>query len=814
MPAPRSPLFRLATAALVSAAVITCAPSPVEARVAAPTSAASASADATLDWTGEWIGRDNPDAWPDNGQQNPAPLLRKSFEVDKKVTAATLSVVGLGFYEAWINGHRVGRQVLDPAPTVYDKTAYSRTFDVTDSLRRGANVIGAELGRGYFGVPGIEGDSFNYDDARWRSEPRLLAQLDVRFADGTTQRIITDGTWKIADSGTRDNYYLGETQDARQESRAWRSVHFDDTAWSAASVQTAPTQHIVPATQPPMEVTGTLRSVHVTKLADGSRVYDFGRHLAGWARISGHATAGTSVRMVYGEQLNEDGSVHQYQADQDAGARHVDGYTFAGGKGREAWEPSFTRHGFRYVQVTASAPVDGLRIEARLVHNAVRATGAFTSASPLLNQIHANQRRSLLDNMANLPTDTPWRDRQGWTADAYLFLDSAALNFDVEDFYTDWLRTFRDSQQPDGSLPIIAPDPGSIPVFNDPSWSGTLVLDVWDLYQHYGDTGVLTDNYATMAKWMDLMDTTVAATGDIYTGFSFGDWASPGAEAAGQALFAPEASDLTATADLYQEARTLARIARSLGHDEDATRYGALADRIKAAFNDRFFDEDTNTYGTTGNPFVGGGDPGYRQTSNVIPLAYGLVPEEKAEAVLAQLVKDIKSHGDDLGTGSIGTKQLLPVLTRMGRGQLAYRLATQTDYPSWGNWVRNGATTSWETWSITSPGQSMNHAFLGTVDDWFFQDLAGIKPAAPGYARVRIDPLFPRGLAHASASITTPRGPVSVRWHRTTNGVKLTVHVPRGVQTDLRLPATADAGETGHGRTLSLGGGVHTFRVS
>jgi alpha-L-rhamnosidase len=368
-----------------------------------------------------------------------------------------------------------------------------------------------------------------------------------------------------------------------------------------------------------------------------------------------------------------------------------------------------------------------------------------------------------------------------------------------------------------------------LPFYNDPSWGGTVVLDVWDLYQHYGNKAVLSDNYSMLAKWMDLMDTTVAATGDIYSGFSFGDWAAPGAEKNGSSLFAPESPNLSTTADLFQEATTLSRIAESLGRSADAAHFLSFADRLRAAFNTRFFHPETNTYGTTGNPLTGNAanDPGYRQTSNVLPLAYGLVPAGHERAVVRNLVADITTRGNDLNTGASGTKHLLPVLTQYGYGRLAYKLANQTDYPSWGNWVKNGATSSWETWAITTPDQSMNHAFLGTVDDWFYQDLAGIQATRPGYARLLISPMFPTGLHHLAASVRSPRGKIAVRWTRQNGHLRVTIQVPRGVPTTVRLPLSAtvskehgpsntDTGRGGHydNRTAHMRGGTHTFVVS
>jgi alpha-L-rhamnosidase len=621
--------------------------------------------------------------------------------------------------------------------------------------------------------------------------------------------VVSDGTWKIADSGTHDNYYLGENYDARRQDPNWSKPGFDDSSWQQAPVQPAPTKTVVPALAQAMKVTETLKPVRVTGLSNGSKVYDFGRDTAGWGRISVSGRAGTTVRMVYGEQLNSDGSVSQFDAAQDPGV-HVDTYTLDGTKS-QMWEPSFTRHGFHYIQVSSTAPLSSFSIRARVVHNAVDSTGSFSSSNALLNAIHQNQRTTILNNLANIPTDTPWRDRQGWTADAYLNMSSADLNFGMKSFYEDWLRTYRDTQQADGSVPVIVPFPGGFWPSNDPSWSGTYVLDTWELYQHYGDRSFLSDNYDAMTKWMDLMASSIAHDGDIYTGFSFGDWSSPGTEKNGSLLASPENPDLTATANLYHEARTLAGIARVLGHAADAATYDGLADHIKTAFNAKFFDPKTNTYASGGNPFFKpSGTPGYRQTSNLVPLAYGLVPDGRRQAVLANLVDDIRSRGNHLNTGSIGTKLLLPTLTANGQSALAYALATQTTYPSWGYWVKSGATTSWETWSITDPTQSMDHPFLGTVEDWLYQDLAGIQPAAPGYAKVLVAPVVPQGLHQVLANVGTPRGEVCVTWVNEHGRLTVTVQSPQGTPTEVRL--SLPGGD--RTRTYEFAGGTHTILVS
>jgi hypothetical protein len=773
------------------------------------------------DWTATWIGRDNPATTPALGEQPRAPLLRKQFALNGAITRARLRIVGLGYYVAYINGRRIGSQVLDPPPTAFDQTALYATHDVTDLLRRGDNAIGVMLGRGYFSAPAssaaIAGfDLFQLGNATWHSEPRLLAQLDVTYEDGTTARVVSDGTWAMADGPIIDSAWEGEHYDARLEQPGWSDTGFDISGWTPAPEQPAPTRKVLAMAMEPIEIVETLSPVSTATPAPGVTVYDFGRTIAGWAQLSTKGDIGTKITLTYGETLNPDGTVATL-----GDLVHVDSYTLAGRDG-ESWEPSFARHGFRFVQVFA-APLEpaSVTVQARVNHTAVASAGSFESDNELLNALHGNQRASLLANLWGFPTDTPWRDRMGWTADAWLYLDSAAFNFGVQRLYAQWLRTYRESQSSEGALPVVAPVGALVPPFkNDPSWSGTIILTVWGLYQHYGDMRVLADNYDAMVRWMDLMAATIASNGYLPRGFSFGDWASPGSEADGAtALFPPEGSSLTAAADLFQETRTLARIAAALDHPADVKKYDELADKIRIAFNAKFFDSAAGDYET-------GTGTGYRQTSNLMPLAYGLVPADREAEVYANLVADIRSRENHLDTGAIGTKQLLPVLTEHGDGELAYALATQTTYPSWGYWLDEGATSSWETWSHTGPMQSQNHPFLGTFDDWLYKYLAGIQAAEPGYAAVRIKPFIPIGLTRASASIETPHGVLVSEWRRSERALELTVTIPGNTSGEVHVPASPgdDVSVTGDSgpqllrreddyAIFAAGNGKHVFTV-
>ena len=726
-----------------------------------------------------WLGRDLPAKPATFGTQAAAPLLRRAFEMPSGVKSAVLRIAAYGYYSAEINGKPVSAAVLDPPPSQFDRTIFSRSIDVTALLRSGKNAIGFMLGRSY--VSGIAGPG-----APWILEPRLLAQLDVTHADGRIEHLVTDGLWKMADSPIHDWMYFGEDYDARAEKPGWSSPEYDAREWHSGPVQKAPTASITPATVPAVVVTDTFLPSKTSTLAPGSTLYDFGKITAGWARIRVRGRAGTRLEISYGQQLNKDGTVYlalPWGTTDPKMRQHVDHYTLKGG-GVETWEPRFTRHGFQFVQVQVQeGTLDDLAIEARECHTPVESTGAFTCSNPVINKLHENQRRSLLLNHWGFPTDTSWRDRQGWTADTALYLDSGILNFaGLKTLYTDWLHTLRDTQQADGSIAAFAPNTLGFPAFNDPSWGGMIVMIPWELYQHLGDKSILAENYPAMTRWMNLMDGKIAAKGNLYDGFSFGDHGPVGAEKSGTMDIGNiEGPDITRNAHLYHEARTLAQIARLMDRKADAIRYDAMADRILPAFNARYFDPKANTYQTPKHV-------GYRQTSNLLPLAFDMVPEGHREAVFANLVADVEARGRHLNTGSLGTKLILPVLTRFGRADLAYALLAQTSYPSWGFWITQGATTSWEVWSIGGLDQTLDHPFLGTFDEWLYQGLAGIQAAAPGYAKVRLSPLLPRELEHLSATITTPRGTVRSSWRRQGDRTVYEATLPAGGASELILP--------------------------
>ncbi|MDX2649694.1 family 78 glycoside hydrolase catalytic domain [Streptomyces sp. PA03-1a] len=735
----------------------------------------------------------------------PETLLRDEFTAKKHVASARAHIAGLGYNKLYLNGRRIGDRELEPGFTVYDKTVLYSTYDVTDALRTGGNAIGVSLGRGFYAMT----DPDEWKASPWWGEPKLKLELDITYTDGTHQQVVSDDSWKVSDGPTTtQSLWFGEAYDARLEQSGWNGAGFDDGTWRRALTVDGPKGTLRSESFPPVKVTDHLKAEHTSTPADGTHVYDYGSPTAGWARIGVQGPAGATVTVTYGEKLRADGTVDNTGAF-GLGLQKYS-YTLKG-DGVEHYQPSYSYAGFRYAQVVVPQGVALRSVDGMRVHTAVASTGDFTSSSDLLNRYQDAQADTILNNLHSIPTDTPMYEKRPYTADGFLYADSAIANFDMQNFYDSWLRSHRDDQNDDGSIGPTVPTTESGKQVKDPIWSASFILGAWDLYWYYGDTKAVADNYDGMKAWLEHYEHDIAGTGGIYTGFSYGDWLSP------EGANAPEGTRLSGTAYIYLTATRLATMAKALGHDADARHFRAFATQVKDTFNATFYDQDKEAY-------YDDEAAGYRQTSNLLPLSFGLVPEEHRRAVVDNLVEDIHARGDHLDTGALGTKALLPVLTDAGHADLAYTVATNPTYPGWGYWFEGlGATTMWEEWNANS--RSHDHAFMGTVDDWLYQDVAGIEPAAPGYTKVTISPHAVGDLTHASAHVESPLGRIASSWTRSHGRFTLRVDVPVGATAEVLVPvsggqtvhapAAAAAGERSGGTArFTVGPGTHLFRVT
>ena len=765
----------------------------------------------TRDWSGaQWI----------TGDDSPvAPLLRAAFRVAKPVAQARLYISAAGYYVASINGHRVGDAVLDPGFTAYNKRVLYSTYDVTAMISRGTNVLGAVLGRGFYAIQAVAEKILWWDAAPWLArDPLLLAKLEVTYKDGTHVTVVSGPDW-LTHPGptTSDDLYRGETYDARLLPDGWDTPGYDAKDWTRVWVATAPkivtqkklygvlddsaktrdvtesgikkagiappTTNLMAQMNEPIRVVNRLKTFSITQPQTGTYVYKFPVMMAGWPRLTVSGPAGTTVILRCGEKLNADGTVDN-QGDPGLTPGEIQRFEYTlSGQGTEVWEPQFSYAGFQYVQVNQyPGTPDTNSVMACEVHSDVPIIGSFSCSSPLLNQVHDICKRSVLNNLHSIFTDSPMYEKRGWGDDGSLCAQTAD-NFGMQNFYEKWLNDIGDTQNGQGNIADISPSTGHD--YYDPSWSSDFVVLPWRLYQEYGDVRPMSAHYAAMKRYLEYLGS--QATNHLLKGF-YGDWVSPGY------VQPPEGPNLVASANYYRDVLLFSKMAAVLGYTADAARYGNLAEEIKETFNAKYLDRTTGIYQTEVKVE-------YRQTSNALPLDYGMVPADMVAPVVSNLVADVRKHGNHLNTGSFGTAALLSALSDHDEAQVAYAIASQTSYPSWGWWLANGATTTWEQW-ISGPSlRSRDHAFLGTVDDWFYKYLGGIRPAEPGYRVIDIRPCFPDGLSWVHAAIHTPYGLVSSQWQRDNSGeVKLTIEIPPNSRANVWIPGSSSSRQFGSGQ--------------
>ncbi|MBC7188028.1 MAG: family 78 glycoside hydrolase catalytic domain [Calditrichaeota bacterium] len=690
--------------------------------------------------------------------------LRKEFRLPAQVRQARIYVCGLGYYELRLNGKKVGDRVLDPPQTDFHKIALYSTYDVTDML--GAeNALAVILGNGRH----IKAFGFGH--------PRLILQAHIWLEDGSEVVIVSDPSWKVGYGPLmEDGIYHGERYDARLEMPGWDAPGFDDSAWEAAVAVDGPP--LAAQMMPPIRVTGTRSACALWSPAAGVYVYDFGQNFTGWARLRVRGPRGTEVRMRYAELVTQEGQINT-APNQNAEATDV--YVLSG-NGVEYYEPRFTYHGFRYVELTGFPGVPTLEdVEARVVHSDVAPTGEFHCSNELLNQIHRNVLWGQRSNLMSIPTDCPQRDeRHGWMGDAHLSAEEAILNFDMAAFYTNFLRNIQLAQQEDGGVPDIVPPYLPLAYPADPAWGSAYNIIAWYLFHYYGDQRVLETHYEALKRYVEFLRGN--ADGHIIRSMGkYGDWCPPGS------IFPKKTGlDLTSTWYYYYDVVLLARMAEVLGKAEEAAQYNGLAQKVREAFNSEFLEEDQYRAKRL-SPI----DKLPNQTSNVLPLFLDMVPAEKKAAVIEKLVHSIVTeHDSHLDTGILGTCYVLDVLTDNGHAELAYTLASQDSYPSWGYMVREGATTLWERWEkLTNRGMnSQNHIMFGSVDAWFYRAIAGIRCAAPGWKKVVVKPHLFSGLSFAAGRVRTVLGTVEVAWERRDQGVTVSVRIPVGAEAEVHLP--------------------------
>ncbi len=708
-----------------------------------------------------------------HGNAGPSPHLRKQFQLTRGIRSARAYVSALGLYELHLNGKRIGDEVLAPGWTDYTKRVQYQTYDVTSDLRRGANVVGAVLADGWYA------GSLGPDLARNHFGPspaRLKLQIQVRYEDGGAETITTDRSW-LGSNGPilESDLYAGETYDARRELPEWTNPDLvqPTNVWQAVQLFADQNPQLSGLTSPPIRVTREIAPVAVREPKPGVFVFDMGENMVGWARLRAKGPAGTSIKLRFAEILNPDGSVYR---DNLRKARATDVYVLKGagnGKTVEEWEPSFTYHGFRYVEITGYPGEPKLdALAGRVIHSAMPRTSRLETSSDLVNKLFENIHRGQRGNMMSVPTDCPQRDeRLGWMGDAQLFARTANWNMEMGGFWTKWMRDILDAQSPEGAFGDIAPR-----VVNKadgaPSWGDAGVVIPWEQYLAYGDTRLLERSYPAVKKYVDLL---VSANPDLLwlkrRNNDFGDWVPAGEQTN---------KDLIASGYLAWDLRAVSEMARVLGKKDEAARYGELADKAKAAYNARFLDAEGRYTGDT-------------QTAYAMSFGLGLVPDARRAQVTQRFTEALKRRNDHLATGFIGTRFLLPALSDTGQSDLAYRVLLQRDFPSWGYMVEKGATSIWELWDSDKQGPDMNsrnHFAFGTVGEWLQRYLVGIDtdPIGYGYRRVRIQPQVGPGITWARGAYDSGYGTIESGWKLEGETLSLDVRLPVGSTGVVRIP--------------------------
>ena len=743
------------------------------------------------DWAGDWIG-----AALVGGPRTtvPCPFLRREFTVQKPLAEARLYATALGVYECHLNGTRVGDAVFAPGWTDYAKRVQYQVYDVTGQIAPGPNALGAVLGDGWY-CGHIEA----HGRQQYSDRPRFLAQLQLTYQDGSRETVATDTGWKTAFGPILESDMLmGESYDARLDLGDWSRAAYDDSEWQAATTFPDPGLILTASPGPPVRPQETLAPLAPPTAHGGRWIYDLGQNLVGRVRLKVTGTAGQTVTLRHGEMLSPDGSLYTENL---RGAKQTDHYTLRGG-GEEVWEPRFTFHGFRYVEVggyPGTPPAD--LMSGVVLHSDMAPAGSFECSDPLVNQLQHNIQWGQKGNFLDIPTDCPQRDeRLGWTGDAQVFVRTAAFNRDVSGFFAKWLQDLEDAQADDGAFPPLAPLTKSAGMEGGPAWADAGIVCPWTIYQCYGDRSALERHYPAMQRFLAQQEATADDGVRLVSGWQgFGDWLGldGGTNSEGRTP-----KDLIGTAFFAYSSGLLARIAAVLGKHEDAEDYRAQSARVRAAFVRRFLDRDGLPLADT-------------QTAMVLALWFDLVPREARAATADALVADIQARGGHLSTGFVGTPYLAHVLTETGHLDTAYALLMQKTWPSWLYPITQGATTIWERWDgwtedkgFQDPGMnSFNHYAYGAIGDWLYGTVAGIEPDPdrPGYKHVLMRPRPGGGLTQARAEHHSPYGRIASDWHIADGQFRWAIELPPNTSATVWLPSPG-------GATVSeVGSGRHTF---
>ncbi|MBN1310485.1 MAG: family 78 glycoside hydrolase catalytic domain [Anaerolineae bacterium] len=747
------------------------------------------------DWTARFI---TPDWEEDISQAQPAPLLRREFDVRAGVHLARLYITALGVYEPQLNDTILGDHVMSPGWTSYHHRLRYQTFDVTSLLHEGRNAIGVMLGDGWFrGRLGFGGGRRNiYGD-----HLALLAQLEITYADGTTERVITDEIWRAATGPIRStDIYDGENYDARLERTGWSKAGYHDDDWTTVRPIEWDLTTLVAPLGPPVRRTEVIEPIAILTSPSGRALLDFGQNLVGRLRLAVQGPAGQTITLRHAEVL-ENGELCTRPL---RSAKATDHYILRG-EGVETWEPRFTFHGFRYAEIDnwpGELNIDDIR--AVVCHSDMERAGWFDCSDPLINRLHDNVVWSMRGNFFDIPTDCPQRDeRLGWTGDIQVFSPAASFLYDVSGFLASWLQDLAAEQKEAGDIvPAVVPNTISWPSLGAAAWGDAAVIVPWVLYQRFGDQAVLAAQFESVRAWVEWMASLAGESRLWDRGFQFGDWLDPAAPP-DQPGEARTDRHLVATAYFARSAELVGRAADVLGLAKEEARYLSLSNEIRQAFAREYITPAGRLVSDT-------------QTAYALAIEFGLLPDPEQRQHAAECLGVlVRANGYHIGTGFVGTPLICDALCSIGNYAAAYRLLLQRECPSWLYPVTMGATTIWERWDSllpdgsVNPGEmtSFNHYALGAIADWLHRVVGGLTPAEPGYRRLAIQPIPGGGLSRASAKHLTPYGMAECTWAIREGSIEVKVVIPPNTTASVNLPGK-------NAEPIEVGSGEHRWSYS
>ncbi len=743
------------------------------------------------EWKAKWIGldgfneRDQPES---TFTRLAARYLRKEFSADKKIVSASAYISGLGLYELYINGEKAGHDVLAPTVSEYDKKVYYNTYDVTNLVQQGKNCIGVILGNGrYFGMRNYHGkpDPLTQIPQVHYGLPRLLVQVRVLYADGSSALIVSDEQWKVTDRGPiiANNEFDGEEYDATRELPGWNKTGYNDAKWKPVNIMPPSAKQLVAQPNENIRVKEVLKPVNVFITSRGTYILDMGQNMVGWIAMRVKGQKGDTITLRFAETMKGKDSLY---LDNMRNAQVTDKYVLKGDN-IEYWEPRFVYHGFRYAEISGLANVPTTKdFEGKVIYDDIETTGSFHTSNETINQVYKSAYWTIRGNYRGMPTDCPQRDeRVGWLGDRVISSYGESFLFDNSRLYAKWLDDIKDAQKENGSIPDIAPAFWDRYADNV-TYPSAFILIPEMLRRQYGDMKSLEKQYPAMKKWVLYMWNTYNEN-DLVLKDNYGDWCVP-----------PESLDLIwskdpnriteggllASAYYYYCLNLMKHYAELLNIPSDAGEYKSIADKVHVAFNKKYYNADKKTYANN------------TVTANLLPLSFGLVPAEDKEEIFTNIRGRLKEFDDHVNSGIIGGMWLMRGLTDNGAVELAYKLATNRTYPSWGYMMEKGATTIWELWNGDAANPMMNSGnhqmLLGDLLIWYYENLAGIKSDSKevAFKKVIMNPVFPEGLDYVDASLDTKYGLVKSSWKKTAKGLEWNITIPPNAKAEVYFPTT------------------------